>query len=143
MTIYQMSVSYQDAFERRGTKRYELDAIDHPTAVTNALALADALAGIMLADILSYSVGLDVIYADSVVAGANKDTGVTISVDLGGGKRASLKIPTPLLTLINPDGTLDMADALITTLETLFTSGKVLISDGETALDFINGKLDK
>lgn len=143
MPIFQMNMSYVDAYQRRGTKSYELDALDYPTALTNAAAFVVVLAAAMMADILKYAVCTEVLVTDTVDALANKDEGVTISTDLGGGKTAALKIPTPVKSYINPDGTVDMADAIITNVEAFYTDGKVLISDGETVLDFLSGKLDK
>lgn len=143
MPIFQLALSYVDAYQRRGTKSFELDAIDYPTALTNAGTFVGELANAMMADILKYSVATEVVYTDSVDALANKDEGITISCDLGGGKTAALKIPTPVKSYIDPDGTVDMTNAIITALESTYIAGEVLISDGETVLDFLSGKLDK
>lgn len=143
MAVFGMSLSYVDAYQRRGTKSFELEAIDYATALTNAAAFVVVLAAAMMGDILKYAVSTEVTVVDTVDALANKDEGVTISTDLGGGKTAALKIPTPVKSYINPDGTVDMADVIITDVETFYTDGKVLISDGETVLDFLSGKLDK
>lgn len=143
MAKFGLRVSFEDAFTRRGSKRFELEALDFPTALINADAFVVSLAAAMGADILVYCVSDDVLFTDSVTAGANLDEGITISVDLGGGKRAALKIPTPEGAYINTDGTVDMANALITAVEAHYTAGKVLISDGETVLDFLSGKLDR
>lgn len=142
MALFNLSLSYVDAYQRRGTKGFVLDAVDYPTALTNAGTFVGELANAMMGDILKYSVATEVLYTDTVDALANKDEGVTISCDLGGGKTAALKIPTPVKTYINPDGTVDLTDAIITALESTYIAGEVLISDGETVLDFLSGKLD-
>lgn len=143
MTIYAMALTYVDAYQRRGTKRYELDTADFTAALARAATLATALGNLMEADILKYTVGQEVPYTDTVVAGANRDEGITLSADLGAGKTAAIKIPTPVNTVINPDGTVDITDGLITALETEYLSTEVLVSDGEVVLDFLSGKLDK
>lgn len=143
MPIFELSVGYIDSYTRRGNKRFQLDAIDFATALTNAGVFVTALEGAMGGDIESYKVAQETANADTPTAESNKDAGITISCDLGGGKRAALKIPTPETAYLNPDGTVDMANALITAVETEYVAGKVLISDGETVLDFLSGKLDK
>lgn len=143
MAIFNMALTYVDDFQRRGTKRYELDVVDFAAALTRAASLTSALADIMEGDILKYTVGQEVPYTDTVVADANRDAGITISCDLGAGKTASIKVPTPTMTVVNADGTVDLTDGLITALETEFLSTDVLVSDGEIVLDFLSGKLDK
>lgn len=143
MPIYAMALTYVDAYQRRGTKRYELDTVDFAGALARAATLATALGNLMEADILKYTVGQEIPYTDTVVAGANRDEGITLSADLGAGKTAAIKIPTPVNTVINPDGTVDITDGLITALETEYLSTEVLVSDGEVVLDFLSGKLDK
>ncbi len=143
MADFAMALTYVDAFQRRGTKRYELSALDFTAALARAATLATALGNLMEGDILKYTVGQEVPYTDTVVAGANRDEGITISADLGAGKTASIKVPTPAKSVVNADGTIDLTDALITAFETEFLSGEVLVSDGEVVLDFLTGKLDK
>ena len=143
MPIFNMALTYVDDFQRRGTKRYELDTLDFTAALARAATLATALSNIMEGDILKYTVGQEVPYTDTVVADANRDAGITLSCDLGAGKTAAIKVPTPTMTVVNADGTVDLTDGLITALETEFLSAEVLVSDGEVVLDFLSGKLDK
>lgn len=143
MPEFQLSLSYIDAYKRRGTKGFVLSAVDYPTALTNAGTFVGELANAMMANILKYSVATEVVYSDTLDPLANKDEGVTISCDLGGGKTAALKIPTPVKTYVNADGTVDLTDAIITALESTYIAGEVLISDGEVVIDFLSGKLDK
>ena len=143
MPTYALAVSYIDAYKRRGTKSFVLSAIDYPTALTNAGTFVGELANIMMANILKYSVATEVDYSDTLDALANKDEGITISCDLGFGKTAALKIPTPVKSVILGDGSVDLTDAIVTALESTYIAGEVLISDGEVVLDFLSGKLDK
>ena len=143
MAKFQLSISYCDAYTRRGSKSFELEAIDYATALTNAGVFVGELETAMMGDIVKYALATEVINADTVDPLANNDEGVTISCDLGGGKSAALKIPTPVKSYINADGTVDMTDAAIVALEATYVAGKVLISDGETVLGFLSGKLDK
>ena len=142
MAQFPLNISYVDAYQRRGVKSFLLEAVDYVTALANAALFVPELAAAMMGDILKYSVHTDVIFSDTVTPLANKDEGITISCDLGGGKTAALKIPTPVKSVINPDGTVDMTDVIITDLEATYVAGKVLISDGETVIAFLSGKLD-
>ena len=143
MATFAMALTYVDAYQRRGTKRYELDTLDFAAALARAGTLSTALANLMEGEILKYTVGQEIDYTDTVDAGANRDEGITISADLGAGKTAAIKVPTPVNTVLNPDGTIDLTDGLITAFETEYLSGEVLVSDGEIVLDFLSGKLDK
>lgn len=142
MALFNLALSYIDAYQRRGSKSFVLSAIDYPTALTNAGTFVGELANAMMGDILKYSVATEIDYTDTVDALANKDEGVTISCDLGAGKTAALKIPTPVKSYVNGDGTVDMTDAIITALESTYIAAEVLISDGETVLGFLSGRLD-
>ena len=143
MAQFELSISIMDVYQRRGSKRFLLEALDIATAITNAGLFATSLADVMEAEILNYSVAARVAYTDTVGANANLDEGITISCDLGAGKRAALKIPSPKNSVLNGDGTVDLTDAAITALESHYLSGDVLISDGEIVLDFLSGKLDR
>lgn len=143
MAIFQLTIALRDAFTRRTSKRFDLEAADHATAMTNAAAFLVEFEDVTGAEVLKYSVAEAVDGADTPTALSNVDAGITIACDLGSGKSASLKIPAPEMGFIDPDGTVDMTDIAITSLETFFTDGKVLISDGETVVDFLSGKLDK
>lgn len=143
MPTYNVSLKLRDAYKRRATLRRQVDAVDFTIAGTKAGALASAMANLMEAEILAYSVGQDTDYSDTVDTGANLDEGITITCDLGAGKTAPLKIPSPVNGVLNADGTVDMTDVLITSLESQYIAGDVLISDGEVALGFLSGKLDR
>lgn len=143
MATFYVTAFYRDAYTRKGTKRFQLEVVDHAAALTRAASLVGALANIMEAEIVKYTVWQEVAYSDTLDAGANKDEGATFSCDLGAGKEAALKIPSPLHSIRNADGSIDLLDAAVTGLESEFLSGEVLISDGEVVLDFLKGTLDK
>lgn len=145
MPKFLLSIQMQDAWgdKRRTTKRFTLDVLDWAAAGIRAGTFLTAWSNITGLDVLKYTLGQETPYTDTVTAEANMDAGATISCDLGGGKRAALKIPAPEVTILNADGSVDLTDALVTALESEYLSGDVTISDGEVVLDFLSGKLDK
>lgn len=143
MATFYITAVLRDAYGRRTRKTFELSVADYAGALARQTTLLAALANMCEAEIVSSKVWSEAAYTDAVDAGANIDEGVTFSCDLGGGKSAALKIPSPVNSILNTDGTVDMTDGIVTALETEFLSGEVLISDGETVLDFTSGKLDK
>lgn len=145
MTQFFVNVLMQDAYGkgRRTRRRYELDVVDYAGAVARAGTLVTALAAITECNILNYTISNIVPFADAVTAGANIDAGVTLSWDLGAGKQAASQVPSPEAAILDGYGNVDLTNAAVLAFESEYTSGEVLISDGETALDLLAGKLDK
>lgn len=143
MPVYDAYVGLRDAYNRRSTKRFQISVIDHPTAVTAMADFCADLAAATEAEILEHSVALKTTYSDTADAGANLDEGITLSAELTSGKRAVIKVPAPVKTPVNADGTVDITNAIITDLAANFTSGVFLVSDGETVSSILSGKLDR
>lgn len=146
MPNFDLSVTMEDAFQRRTTKRFKVfDAVDYAAALTKAGLFAIDLAAITGCDVLSYSLTTVVPYTDTVTAGANLDAGVTFSLSIGGvpAKKGVTKVPAPLDGYIDPDGSVDMADVIVTDYADNFTSGFILVSDGEIVDSFNSGRLDR
>lgn len=143
MPIYNGSTTLRDAFNRKSTRRYEIDAVDFVTALAAMAAFVIDLAALTDADVLRSEVGQKVEVVDSVTAGANIDEGLTLQFDLGAGKSASHKVPSPDKSIFDVNGNADLADALVSDYTDNFISSGFLVSDGETAVGVNSGKLDK
>lgn len=143
MPVYQGSVTLRDAYNRQTTKRYEVDAVDHTTALAEFNALCVDLAALSMAEIISYTCGLKTAYTDTVTAGANLDAGITLSVEVSTGEKATLKVPAPVASVINTDGTVDVTAALVADYVDNWITGNFLVSDGEEVSTLLSGKLDR
>ena len=145
MAFYKGFIKLQDAYARRSTRRFDVAAVDQPTALTAMADFTADYAGLSEAEVLSYGITEEVQYTDTVDAGANLDAGITFTVSIVGeeSKRASIKVPAPIPGVLNPDGTVDLADAAITAFEANYLGGAIRVSDKETVADFLKGKLDR
>ena len=117
-------------------------ATDQPTAVTQAEAFMDDMAPITELNILSYTVMERVVYSDSVTAGANRDEGITFSVRTADNEKATVKIPGPTNAILTSDGTVNLSDADVVAFIAHYTSGEILVDDGEVVTAFLSGRLD-
>lgn len=149
MTIFNAVIVLEDAYGRQTRKSYELSDIsdvdvgaEFLTARGLVAGLATDLAALSEANILSYEVKERVVYSDVADAGANIDEGITLLVRKADNYKAVLKVPAPINAVIDPDGTVDIADAAVTAYYTNFTADFTL-SDGELATALLSGKLDK
>lgn len=151
MTVFRVNVALQDAYGRKTRKTFETVDIsgadvgaEFLVANVAAAALMTDLAALTEAEILWFTCGLETTYTDSVVAGANIDEGITLVVDKADSKRGNLKVPAPINSVINADGTVDITDAAITAYVANFQAGgDFLFSDGEEVQNIISGRLDK
>lgn len=149
MTIFNAIVVLEDAYGRKTRKMFELSDISDVNVGAEFLTARGLVAG-MVADlaalsearVLSYEVKERVVYTDTADAGANIDEGITLVVEKVDNFRAILKVPAPVNSVIDPDGTVDIVDALVTAYFTNFTADFTL-SDGELASTLISGRLDK
>jgi hypothetical protein len=143
MTVYNVSVKLRDAYQRVSTRRFGVDATDHPTAVSDANLMLTDLAALTMAEIIEFTVGLKTAYSDSADSGANIDAGITLSMELSDGGKAPLRVPAPVAAALNADGTVDLTASVVTDFVDNWLSGDFLISDGETATALLSGKLDR
>jgi len=143
MPVYEASATLRDAYTRETNKRYQVSAADVGAAETAWLAYLTDLAALTGADIIKWKLSQEAVYTDAVTAGANIDTGATFVFEKADGDKVAVKVPAPLASVIDPDGTIDLADTLVTDWAANFTSGAILVSDGETATALLTGKLDK
>jgi hypothetical protein len=135
-----------DDYGRTTTKRYG-------TSVAT-VALAQTAADALLVDMALVSdlghVKIDAIFPLAVTvpvaagSGSNVDVGATLHTILESDKGYALKIPAIKATLLNADGSVDIADAAITDFVANFQTGLTMtVSDGEQIATIRSGELDK
>lgn len=151
-TTFYVTYLMQDDYGRRTRKRVQTEAfagIDQGADFLSAVAAAQALQADLSAftelDVLSFSISYEETVTDTVTTGANVDEGGTLVVSkVGSTKRANIKVPGPVAGIRNVDGTLDVADVIVTNLIANFqAAGDFLISDGEQVDAVLSGRLDK
>ena len=101
------------------------------------------MAALTEAEILEHTVALRSNYSDAVSAGANLDEGITLSVELASGKKAPIKVPAPVKSMVDAAGSVDITDTLVTDFVDNWLVGNFLLSDGETVAQLLSGKLDR
>lgn len=141
MAVYDVSLTGVDAFGRRFGKRGQVEAVSEAAALAATSTWADALQSLIDGEVQKYAVSQTVEYVGTLGAGANRDVGATLTLGIGS-KRATLKVPTVKLAVINVDGTVDITDALVTAFTDNYVGGPFYISDGESADSLIKGTLD-
>lgn len=143
MAIFQATITLQDSFDRSSTKRFEGDFLDFAAASAAVVLLVSDLDALSEAQVIRYTVGQKSDYSGSLVAGANLDAGITLSVMKDDNEKATLKVPAPALSVVNADGTVDITDALVTDYTDNWTAGTWTVSDGEGVASLLSGKLDR
>lgn len=151
MTVFTLNVTLQDAYGRTTRKLYKTEDIvgvdvgaEYLTAQGFATTLLTALSNLSEAEILYYNLGREVTYSDTADPGANVDEGMTALARKTNNKLVVLKVPAPVNAVFNPDGTLDVLDAVVTAYTNHFiATGGFTISDGENIVALVSGRLDK
>lgn len=145
MATYNCMVELQDAYGRKARKTYvSADVADFATAKANAASLVADLAALSEMRVLAYTVSERTIFADSEDAGANKDEGLTIVGEKTDNYRAILRVPAPIQSVRNSDGTADISATEIADYFANFIDGAGLwsVSDGEFFTSIVSAKLD-
>lgn len=139
-----LTFTIRDAYNRRGSKRFEGVATTLATAQTHATGL--------LADWQAVSdVGFDMqtfnsseVLAENPVAGANLDAGATIHCRLDNGKLYAFKVPGIKASMLNPDGSVKIDDvAVVALLANYGASGNYRVSEGNYVATVLYGELDR
>lgn len=143
MPDFQATITLRDAFTRETTKRFEGDFVDFVTAQTALVLLVSDLDALSDAQVIRYTCGQKADYAGNLVAGANLDEGISLSVVKTDGAKATLKVPAPALSVVNADGTVDITAALVTDYVDNWITGTWYVSDGEEVDSLLSGKLDR
>lgn len=144
MPFYPLTLGMSDAYGRTTTRSFKVEAADFATAQGVVTAFIPDYQAATQLQVYKSELTDKQLYAGAPQGGANKDEGMTISCELASepGKKASLQVPGPVDAIRNVDGTIDIANAIMTALEANFTGGGVTISDGEEVNTFIKGTLD-
>ena len=146
MAIFKAGFSLVDDFARVTVRSFQFSTADLAAAVTlmaQFYPLYQAATGLHLFETRLTDEGA---IGGSPVSGSNVDTGMTISAQLSTpNKKAAIQVPAPVAAIINSDGTIDLADAIMTALLVAYTqaTNKVTASDGEEVTGFIKGSLDR
>lgn len=143
MATFEATVTMQDAYARSTTKRYQVEAVDIAAAITAFTDYLGDLATLSELDVVKYKVSTEATFADTVTAGANVDEGATFSFQKTDGDKVAVKVPGPVASVRQPDGSINIAAVAVTDWAAHFLSGSILVSDGEVATALLSGKLDK
>lgn len=145
MPEYSVTFELLDAYNRRTRKTYHTvpTMADETAALAAAAALATDLGNLSELDILAYNVSQRIVYTDTVVAGANKDEGVTFTLRKEDNYNDDLKVPGPINSIFDANGNADLTDAAVAAfLANFLVGGDFTFSDGEQATVAVKGTLD-
>lgn len=141
--IWDLHVQLADDFNRGRSMNFQADEIDFATMQTVATGFLADLAGLTKLEIVTYTIKLKQAYSDAVTAGANKDAGITLSFRKADGEKTPLQVPDPVAGVVLGDGSVDLTDANLVAFVDNWLTGNFRISDGETAVALLSGKLDE
>ena len=146
MPQYTLDVELVDAYERKARKTFKTvsDMADFDTALTSAAGLLTDLGNVTMMRILAYTLKQRIVYTDTADTGANRDEGATIVARKENNYNDNIRIPAPVESMREPDGTIDLLDAgLAAYLDNFVAEEDWTFSDGEQALEWVSGTLDK
>jgi hypothetical protein len=142
MSSYIATLSFLDAYTRLRQRHYELVGVDFTAAAANAVSLISAAQALTNGAVVKSIVSeVDLIVA-TPTAGSNVDAGATFQFAIGPGKRASVKFPMPIPSVVDTQGNVILTEAQVAAFTGLYTGGNLLLSDGESATDILRGTLD-
>lgn len=142
MPSFPTVVSLIDAYNRPVKKSFEIFAADHAAAKLVAATVMTAFANITESRILYYTISEKVVFSDTVTVGANRDEGATVSVLTTDNGKATIAFPSPINTIFDGNGNIDLTNATFTAFMAPFLDGDVLVDDGETVAEIVSGSLD-
>lgn len=140
----QTKLTLRDAYNRYGSKSFEGTATTIVGAQADAAALAADLDAISLAATVKTRVADEVLIASTPEEGANIDAGATLHCRLDNGKLYGLKIPAVDPSIVNQDGSVNIASTLLLAFVAHFQAGgEFTVSEGNliTAVEY--GELDR
>lgn len=139
-----ISLTAIDAYGRTTSKRFENNRATIADAVTDAGTLVTAWQAVSDLGITKYEIAQATAQSVSAQAGSNLDTGGTVHVSLDNSKLYAIKIPGIKASLINTDGSIDLADEdLIAYVAQFLTGGHLRMSEGNYVTGMRYGELDK
>ncbi len=147
---WELSVSLADNGANISTLQYKLRSADATEAATDTaavIAALDAITDSVISDYYTKEHFSEDAMAYPAVGVQNEDkASITCLLTTGGGKKANLKIPAPVIGIFTAASggganTVDMSDVDLTTYLDMFKStGECYISDGEDLSAGISGK---
>jgi len=145
MPTFNLVLTYADGQNREGRKSFESEVLaDWTAAEAAASALITDFEAICDAEVLRYALSQTYIESDAGGATANKDEGITIQVRKTNSERDVLKVPAPVAGMLDGQGNLDIANALVTAYVANFeVGGGWTFSDGENVDEIVGGYLDE
>lgn len=141
-----ISVTLKDVYGRTHTKRFESVSTTVAAAQADVTSILGALAGVSDLGQVKVEMTFVATIATPVapVALSNVDVGATLHTMLASNKGYALKIPGVKASLLNVDGSVDIANADIVTYVGLFEgAAHFRVSDGEQISSIQYGELDK
>lgn len=141
---FDVSLTLQDDYSRRSVKKFNGTATTLAQAEIDKDALMADLMAVSLCGTVKSSLSVDEVESEAIESGANVDAGGTLHCRLNNGKLYPLKIPGIDPTLINSDGSINIAAPAITAYVSNFESGGAFtVSEGNliTAVEY--GELDR
>lgn len=145
MTTYMAQVILTDDYGRQTRKSYQSqDFIDFPTAMVALTNLVTDLQAVTELGVVRTYLTEETVIAEAPASGANIDAGMSLTVVKADTKKATIKVPAPPASVINPDGTVDLTATAITDFVGNFQSGGGwTVSDGEIVTSVVKGSIDK
>jgi len=140
---YKLTLSMVDYYGRTTTRSFQVDAVDFAAAQAVVAAFVPDYEAVTELWVQKSRLVDEVTYTGTVLENANKDEGMTLSVELATpGKKASIQVPGPDRSIRNLDGTIDLTETIMVDFMAHFTGGSILVSDGEVVDAFLKGTLD-
>lgn len=143
MPDFRYTLTFVDYYQRPSTRTFYTTVADYATARAAADALLVDAQALSTAHIVKDELTEVSDIAGAAAASSNVDEGLTLQYNLGGVKRASQNIPSPVKTIFLADGSADTGNVLITAWTANFLTGGWTISDGETPVSVLKGALDR
>ena len=140
---FRQTLTFKDAFNGKTTRTFYLSAADYTTARADADSNLTAIQAISLGGVIKDELTERTDVAGVPGAEANIDVDATFNWDLGAGKTSSTQLPMPVYSIINSDRTVDVTNVNVVAWTDGYTSGNILVSDGEVVQSVIGGTLDK
>lgn len=150
-TTFFITAVLEDDYGRQARKVFQSQVYngvdvgaDRNSVATDWAAFQADLLAITEAQLLTVQIADQAVVSDTPTVGANIDEGATLSVRKANNKKAVIKVPAPVNSIFNADGTVDLTDAIVTNYYGHFeAAGFLTVSDGELAAALLSGKLDK
>lgn len=141
---FDVTFTIQDAYSRQGKKQFEGVDTTLAAAEASAAALLSDFNALSTAGVVRETYSSESLVFQSAQPGANLDAGAHIQCRLNNGKLYSFAIPAIDMSVVNVDGSVDIAAQAVTDFIANFESGgKYRVSEGNYVVQILSGKLDR